>query len=430
MAGDVLSTLLSLFEDGQIDTEILPYLNVHMDWVQYRNNFREAVALRRAIREDSFWPLVEVAIDERQVDGETLRDALVEALSGVSLDAAAEAEGRRVTLEPFGPGRSSIIWNFNKLYWHNLAQWEQFSGQEYEKALPSGSSDGHNPVAIKDSVAEFWTLLKDMESQNQLPDEFFVMEIGVGTAERALQWLNMFMDLDRERGTQYYPKIRFLLADYAMATLDRARQKLHEHGEIASFIVVDALDPFKTLSFLRYKILYIHLTNVYDNLPTDEIVLRDGRYFSVEVRAYLKDSEVQAISEKYGISPNDLVRTVNRLLDVGPDHLHDVDNAVAFWQEVWAGIHLEERLVAVDSLSEAQLPSGMRPSHLEELVRDASTNIRFHLSSGAVESFANTISLLHPRGTCRSKTFLLPSWPAISSGFADRGRWTARSSIG
>ena len=40
---------------------------------------------------------------------------------------------------------------------------------------------------------------------------------------------------------------------------------------------MDALNPFKTLSFLRFKILYVHLTNVYDNLPFDELVRRDGR---------------------------------------------------------------------------------------------------------------------------------------------------------
>ncbi len=420
VASDVVSTLLSLFEDEQLDRKILPHLNVHLDWVQYKNNFREAVDLRKAVRDGQDLPLVELVIDERQVCKDTLRADMTRVLGEVRSDPV--EDGRHVALETFGPGRESIIWNFDMLYWHYLAQWEQFSGREYEKALPSGSSDGHNPVAIKDSVDEFWKLLQDMESKNQLPEEFFVMEIGVGTASRAHQWLDLLKELDEERGSQYYPKIRFLLADYAMATLDRAREKLKDHSEVTSFIVVDAIDPFKSLSFLRYKVLYIHLTNVYDNLQTDEIVLRDGRYFFVEVRAYIKASAVEAISGKYGVGSGDLVRTVNRLLDVGPDHFSEVDDGAAFWQEVWAAVHLEERLVAVDSLSEAQLPSGMRASHLEELVGDGSTNIRFHLSSGAVESFANTIPLLHPQGYLQVQDIFVTDLADYLQGFRGPGK--------
>ncbi len=420
VASEVVSTLLSLFEDEKLDAQILPHLNVHLDWVQYKNNFREAVMLRRAMRDGQFLPLVEVVVDERQVCKDTLREDLDEALSANSWDPT--EDGRSVGLEPFKKGRSSIIWNFNKLYWHHLAEWERFSGREYEKALPSGVSDGHNPGAIKDSVAEFWTLLKDMESQNQLPDEFFVMEIGVGTAQRAHRWLDMFKELDLERGTQYYPKIRFLLADYAMSTLDRAREKMQDHSEVTSFIVVDAIDPYKSLSFLRYKVLYIHLTNVYDNLPTDEMVLRDGRYFFVEVRPYIKADDVEAISGKYGIAPGALVQTINRLLDVGPGHFREANAGVAFWQEVWAAVHLEERLVEVDSLSDAQLPSGMRASHLEELVGDRPTNIRFHLSSGAVESFTNTIPLLHPRGYLQVQDIFVTDFADYLQGFRGPGK--------
>jgi len=66
-------------------------------------------------------------------------------------------------------------------------------------------------------------------------------------------WI-VFRDLDRERGTQYYPRIRFLLADYSFSILDAAQKTLLNHRELASFLAVDALDPFKSLSFLRYKV--------------------------------------------------------------------------------------------------------------------------------------------------------------------------------
>src|SRR5207249_6598945 len=181
-------------------------------------------------------------------------------------------------------------------------------------------------------------------------------------------WLDRFRALDDEQGTQYYSRIRCLLGDYSMPTLNRAMETVRQHRELGSFLAVDALDPFKSLSFLRYKVLYIHLTNVYDNLPTDEIAVRDGKYYFVQLRSYLHQSEVQKICEKFGVPPSDFNRTVTRLLEVGPVHFSEVDQGMAFWQAVWAALHLEERLVAVDSLLEAPLPPGMRPSHVEEFV--------------------------------------------------------------
>lgn len=392
----VVSTLLTLLEEGHVDPVTLGHLNVHVDWVQYKTNFRHPVAIRRVMRGDEVLPLAEIAVDLRQVRSDSLRPALADALSGAVPNCPPSTH--LYALEPFGPMRRSIVWSFNKLFWQHLTLWERASGRGYEKALPTGVSDGHNPTAIADSVADFWTLLKDLESQKQLPPELFILEIGVGTGERASRWLDNFKELDRERGTQYYPKLRFLAADYSMVTLNRAMERVSAHRDLASFITVDALDPFKSLSFLRYKILLIHLSNVYDNLPTDELVLRDGKMYFVEVRAVLESAEVQRICNAFDVDPADFQRTVSRLLDAGPEQFRSVEQGVGFWQSVWAAVRLEERLVAIEMLSETHLPAGMRPAHIEGLIADAPANLRFHLSSGAAESFINTIPLLHPRG--------------------------------
>jgi len=418
LAGDVVATLLSLLEDGRVQSGILQNLDVHLDWIQYKTNFREPIIVRKAVRNDEVLPMIEIAIDLRQIGETNLRESLAEVLKTASPESV---DGDRVALEPFGPMRNSVVWSFNKLYWQYLPDWERVSGKGYEKALPGGTSDGHNPVAIKDSANKFWTLLKDMDTKGQLPPEIFVMEIGVGTAERALRWMNDFKEQDREHGTQYYPRIRFLVADYSIATLNRATERLNPHGELCSFLALDALNPFKSLSFLRYKMLYIHLTNVYDNLPTDEIAVRDGKYYFVHVRSYLHQSDVQKICEKFGVPPGDFNRTVTRLLEVGPVHFSQIDQGMGFWQAVWAALHLEERLVAVDSLLEAPLPPGMRPSHVEEFVGD-SADLRFHLSSGAVESFSNTIPLLHPRGFLEVQDIFVAKVSDYLQGFRGPGK--------
>ena len=419
LAGDVVANVLSLFEEGQTDQGVLPHLNVHLDWIQYKANFRQPVILRRTLSGEIVLPMIDIAVDLRQVCKDDLRDQLAAALRAATAD---PDEAGRVYLEPFGPMRSSVIWSFNKLYWQYLPDWERVSGKDYEKALPGGTSDGHHPAAIKDSATDFWGRVNEMESQGQLPPELFVMEIGVGSGERALRWLDDFKELDAEKGTRYYPNIRFLVADYSMATLNRVTEKLDPHRGLCSFLALDAMDPFKSLSFLRYKLLYIHLTNVYDNLPTDEFVVRGGQYYFVEARSYLETSDLEEICGKHGVAVEDFSRTVKRLLDVGPEHFAEMDTGIAFWQALWDALRLEERLVAIESLSEASLPSGMKASHVEEFVGESPLDLRFQLSSGAAESFVNTIPLLHPRGYLEVQDIFVTDLSAYLEGFRGPGK--------
>jgi len=143
----VVSTLLSLLEAGEIDPNTLGHLNVHIDWVQYKSNFREPVSIRRVVRDEELLPLADIAVDLRQMQPETIRTALSEALNGAGPDALETP--RRTYLESFTPMRSSIIWTFNAVFWKYLPIWEQASGKGYEKALPGGHSDGHNAQAIQ-----------------------------------------------------------------------------------------------------------------------------------------------------------------------------------------------------------------------------------------------------------------------------------------
>src|SRR5678815_2329113 len=83
----VVSTLLSLLEAGDIDPNTLGHLNVHIDWVQYKSNFREPVSIRRVVRDDELLPLADIAVDLRQIHPETLRQSLSEALNGAVPDA-------------------------------------------------------------------------------------------------------------------------------------------------------------------------------------------------------------------------------------------------------------------------------------------------------------------------------------------------------
>ncbi|PWU20760.1 MAG: hypothetical protein C5B48_12090 [Candidatus Rokuibacteriota bacterium] len=418
-ASDLVRTLLTLVEEGRVDARLLATLRVHLDWIQYRANFREAVTVRRASdKHGEPVGLAELAVDLRQAEPERFRDDLALALSAMTSEGA--HDGDRVFIDDFAPVRQSVIWEFNRLFWQRLGEWERTTGRGFEEALPSGRSDANHPEAVADSVADFWTLLRDMDKRGQLPPEIFALEIGVGSGTRAALWLDRFRSLDEERGTGYYPRLRFLLGDYSMPTLDRAMATVSHHRDTVSVLALEALNPFRTLSFLRYKILYVHLTNVYDNLPYDEVVRRDGRLYLVEARAYLRTAAAQRIAMTFALDVTDLPRIVGRLLDVGPDVIDG--GGAAFWRAVWEAIRLEERLVALDDLAETPLPAGLDQHHLEDLLGEAPDDVRFHLSRGAAESFVNTLPLLHPRGYLQVQDIFVTSMDEYRQGFRGPGK--------
>jgi hypothetical protein len=420
-AGEVVALLLNLVEQGRIDARLLPDLRVHLDWIQYRSNFREAVTVRRAAaRTGEALALGEVAVDLRRVEPARLAAELDRALRLMDPEAASERGG--VWLDDWGPVRESIIWRFNDLFWQRVSDWEAAAGRGFEAALPSGQSDANHPQAVADAVAEFWTLLRELDKRGGLPAEIFALELGVGSGARAGLWLDRFRALDEERTTGYYPRLRFLLGDYSMPTLDRALAAVAGHRDIVSVVPMDALNPLKTLAFLRYKVLYIHLTNVYDNLPYDELVRRDGRLYLVETRAWLPPEAVERLAVSFGIGPDELARSADRLLELGPAMLGDRVQGVAFWRALWEALRLDERLVELGDLAQAPLPHGLDLHHLEELLEAAPDDVRFQLSRGAAESFVNTLPLLHPRGYLQVQDIFATTMQEYRRGFRGPGK--------
>jgi len=173
LASLVAGSLVDLVESGQLDSRVAPSLRVHLDWIQYKTNFRDPVIVRRTTDANGrSLPLAEVAIDLRQCQAEMLPRQLADAARLVSPNATGDG---RFYLTEYRPFRDCIIWDFNRLFWRHLGDWEAASGRGFEAALPSGSSDANRPEAVKESVEEFWNLLKDLESKNQLPAELPIL---------------------------------------------------------------------------------------------------------------------------------------------------------------------------------------------------------------------------------------------------------------
>ncbi|PXY37081.1 hypothetical protein BAY59_00370 [Prauserella coralliicola] len=363
------------------------------DWVQYRNNFREAVDVRAILPGDD----LEVAVDVRRAAGEPVGE-----LASALLSTPAE----RVFLEEWGPGRRSMIWEFNALYWSALESWEQATGRGYEQALPGGESDARNREAAAELIGELFAVWDRLSASGALPDELYVVELGVGNGGQAQVFLDEFRALDRHHGKGYYQRLQYLMCDYSVHVLELARRTVIEHGDRVSSFAMDATRPRISLGFLREKAFLIYISNVYDNLPTDEVAALGGYAYEVHTRAYLPGREATALAESVSATEDEMPGLVRKLLRLGPSllpeacpgHFPDVDAAVRFWQRTWSALRLAERYVPLSGLDTYAITGTLSGEMLRPLLESGS-DVRAHVNNGALASFEDSLSLLHPFGT-------------------------------
>jgi hypothetical protein len=392
---DVPAALGPLFAAlGDVPAD-LAQLRVVCDWIQYRHNFCPPVQARPILGQP---PAVELAIDLRRGLEQDLAAAVKTALAGPAAPAG-------TVLEPWRPASASCIWQFNALYWQALNLWEQAAGREYEQALPGGRSEARDIGPVRELILELFRVWDDLAARHALPDELYVIELGVGNGNQARTWLDVFAELDRSHGRDYYRRLHYLMGDYSPHVLDRARQTVGQHGGRVSALVLDATRPQVTLGFLAGKAFLVYISNVYDNLPTDEVASIHGRPYLVEVRAYLRDEDAAAIADRLGLPPGELAGLVGRLLRLGPELLAEAtggllpgtSHAVALWRDTWAALRLAERYMPLDGLDAYQVTPALSGEILRPLL-GSSGDIRMQVSNGALASFTGTLPLLHPFG--------------------------------
>jgi hypothetical protein len=436
--GPVLDALSSSSAD-------LGTVNVVCDWIQYRSNFREPASVRPVLAERPRAPggtpaqcALEVAVDLRRSDDVDLATCVKEALAehaGAGEGAAdgpgeSPGGGARVPLEPWVPGSESCLWRFNTLYWQALSQWEQATGREYEQALPGGQSQARDVEAARELIRELLRVWDELDARRALPEELYVVELGVGNGGQARTWLDAFAELDATHGRNYYRRLHYLMGDYSAHVLERARQAVAHHGDKVSALVLDATRPQVTLGFLRGKAFCVYISNVYDNLPTDEVATIRGRPYLVEVRGYLRADDASQLARKYRTEPVDLPALIGRLLRLGPDLLAEAApdrfgqpaDTVAFWQEAWAALRLEERYVPLEGIDTYQVSHSATGEILRPLL-DGCGDIRMHVSNGALTSFAETLPLLHPYGRLQCHDLFVTEPGAYGTGFYGPGKY-------
>jgi hypothetical protein len=422
----VLNEVTEAVRGSELD---LAKLRVVGDWVQYRQNFRPVADIRRIMPSalQSNGEAYEIAVDLRRAPGaEDLGDQLNEAIARTKSEA-----GAGQYLEDWKHGSSSVIWDFNGLYWNALGFWEEATGREYEQALPGGETDARNSAMARDLILKLFKIWDDLAARKALPEDLHVLELGVGNGNQAKVWLDEFLKLDRENHRDYYSRLHYLMADYSPHVLERARENVTEHASHCSTLVMDARVPTQTLGFMRSKAFLVYISNVYDNLPTDEVVRIGGHLYMVEVRAYIAHKQAEEIASSIGITPGELPELVQRLLQLGPELLSRAAperfpngplDAVTFWRNVWEAVKLEERYVPMEGLDEYRIAEGVRGELLRPILQ-ATGDVRMHISNGAASSFLDSLPLLHPFGLLQCQDIFVTDASQYQRSFRGPGKY-------
>jgi hypothetical protein len=443
---DVVASLGPVVEALREDTVDLSRVRLVCDWIQYRNNFRTVVDARPILAAEPPDGLLdddtdgkpedlELALDIRRcadlaVAGPSGGMPLKDLTARVLREHADPSARPRLALEPWQRTSHSLLWDFNALYWRALELWEEATGQRYEQALPGGESDARNRGAVRAMIGDLFAVWDSLAARNALPDELFVVELGVGNGNQAKVWLEEFARLDHEHGTEYYRRLHYLMCDYSPHVLERARVAVTAHSEHVSSLVLDATQAMTALAFLRYKVFLVYISNVYDNLPTDEITQIGGRTYVVQSRAYLAGDEAQRLAASVDAPTSALPGLIGKLLKLGPamlaeaapDHLPDTAAAVEFWRRAWDALRLAERYVPLTDLDLYPVAPTVSGETVRPLL-ETSSGIRMQVSNGAAASFVSTLPLLHPFGRLVCHDLFVTDLTAFRTAFRGPGKY-------
>jgi hypothetical protein len=399
------------------------------DWIQYRANFRDIAMVRAVLATFGSGP--EDTVDGHELAVDLRRCALPGTDVAAEITAALlDTNPDRVWLEPWVPGSASCVWRFNALYWQALADWEKVTGRAYEQTLPGGESDARNTGAARDTILDLFKIWDELASRRALPEQLYVLELGVGNGGQARTWLDEFVELDTRHGRDYYRRLHYLMGDYSPHVLERARAAVRGHDDHVSGLVLEATRLTGSVGFLAGKAFLVYISNVYDNLPSDEVAAIRGRVYLVQARSFLPGAAADEIAARFGLRRAELAQLTERLLRIGPellaeslpDRFGDTGQAVLFWQMVWNALRQAERYVPLEGLDTYPITPSLTGEMLRALLT-AEGDIRMHVSNGALSSFADTLPLLHPFGRLVCHDLFTTSAAQYLAGFRGPGKY-------
>jgi len=430
---DFLSALMVLRDELQVVRPRLPFaagdLSVDFHRVHYKHHYHAPISIHRFHSPDTN-PVARarLRIDLEQFQSAALfrthlREALDKLVRGQS-----ESDGA-IVLENFGPGRKSACWEFNVEFWKRLREFEQATGKNYDASI--GGSTDHNLAYARASAR---ALFDKIHAHDLGKDRLYVLEIGVASTCRAKAFLSEFRRICDLTHKEYHQNITYVLADSSDALLAQAAADLSvEHASVEA-VKIEAGNPNPALAPFRARVVHAHLCNVYDNLPTDEVLWMDGSWYGIEVRLHLPEPALDRLLSQHSLPTTDRAIIASALANLGMRKQTEPDNAaggvsvigpgvagllewaktrltqlgrptgayIHFWMDLFAALRLEERYVAIADVAEL-LPKGIagidRPGEILQKHLAGAGDVRVHLNQAALGGFAQLLPILHPHGT-------------------------------
>ena len=378
--------------------------------ISYRQHFRPPAALREIRHADG------TRTHELTVDlGQVVSPADLQRCFAESLDGPRRAPG--VDIGRFGPVGASPIWEFNAAFWNHMPGYMAAVGRGVRESIGGSPDDGQ--ARTREHARRFGTLLAaaaDTAGGARPARPLAYLDVGAADTGYA-------ETLIRHLAATCHTPMHYLVADRAAGALRRARTRLGPgRGPVSvRYLTLDLAQPARALAEYRGRLLTVHLTNLLDNLPGEELVQVDGRHYLLHTCLYLPAAALEQLARQHRLDPGQLAADLSNLADTGVDsflaHYRDRfavrDGAAGehawflFWQDLFGnpddrgtggtGLKLRERLVEVPDAAGIvpwPAPAGTLPPE----VLAPGPDRRIPLSDRAIGACLRLIGLLHPRG--------------------------------
>ena len=286
---------------------------------------------------------------------------------------------------------------------------------------------------MRDADQELFRIWDELAERRALPEELYVVELGVGNGSQARTWLDAFVELDRARGRDYYRRLHYLMCDYSPHVLELARAAVAEHAERVSSFVLDATRPTDGagLPALQGRSWSTSPTSTTTCPPT-----RSPRSGSAHLPG--RDPRLPAGRRAPRRSPRASARDRRRcrawsrkllrlgpelLAEAAPQHFPDVDAAVALLAaRLGRRCGCRSGTCRCEGLDTYEVAPGVSGELLRPML-EPSGDVRMHVSNGAAASFAETLPLLHPYGRLQCHDLFVTDIHQYRTGFRGPGKY-------
>jgi 5,10-methylenetetrahydrofolate reductase len=371
--------------------------SIYMDWWgTYKNHSQSDIAIRHYGQE--FKGQFELSCNLFDFQGKSDGDLtkLFEKRLHAALMGSYE-EG--VRLDPdFVPHSQSISWQWNRAFWSHVEEFMKAQGKNYRDSI--GGSPDTNPKLLEYTVPKFFSQLEEAIKNNGEGKPFYYIESGVASTDHPKAFLKKLREHAKAVGKEeYLQHFHYVVTDFTRKILDDSYKEMGSEyeGVTIEYQKVEGENPLGALEQYRGRILCYHATNVFDSIPTDQIVKRNGKYFEVFARLYLPQKDFDALVLKYG----DVANMFKKMNHINQFVLQIADSDVFyhFWQDVWNALKFDEMYMPINDIERYSFLGDESSGQTLKAVLDSyEGDYKMFLGNHSIKAIREIRQLIHAEG--------------------------------